>query len=135
VNVKAIASWTMLLALALCATAAPVPAPKVRERPSVVGHWKMTWYGSDRYKVRFWEDGHYSEPTDNGMYEGVWSLKGDRLTVRYRYIPSYSEGYFVGQPDSEWSVDLKPGRLEGRMAGATASPDYAAFRLEPIKGD
>jgi hypothetical protein len=107
VNVKAIASWTMLLALALCATAAPVPAPKVRERPSVVGHWVAYWSGT-AWDTEFRADGGYRASRDGTHHAvGVWVLKGDKLIIEERrlYPGMYDDAVF-------YTYKLKPGRLD-----------------------
>lgn len=102
-------AWSVTCLLCVLAPEyAPIPRPRPKDRPPLVGEWRLTW-GPGGGRCLFRRDGSYRYTWASSDYSGTWSLQGDTLTLDDRPHEADPE-----TPATRYRVELLPGQWMGR---------------------
>lgn len=130
-----------LLAGALCfmldSVVSGAPAPKPKDRPNIVGTWKLTWgFQSDGDWAVFTRDGMWFCKWGGVHYEGSYKLTKGTLEVRERpvYQRTYEDQEERYGSEIKWAVKMDPGKFSGKLYFPDSfQPTDSKFNLEALK--
>lgn len=100
------------LLFATAASAAPIPPPRQRPRPTLVGSWVASWGGAEWPTTFLRSGGYIAERPGGPLYLGQWKLRGNVLTIEEQHVSREGRG-----PLNSYRFTLLPGRLESRCGG------------------